>query len=122
MKIERRGFLKACAGILAGVAIAPVIPFSPALPEVVNKKEKHTKDVLTCKNFSPQITIQDYNPGAPVKWQHLSMNGDCQMCMYEDKCTCGGKKFIESLKGNCPEYWNEKLQRQWYKKEFPEKI
>ncbi len=124
MKLKRRDFIRGCAGTLAGIGIAMVIPFQPEIPGLfANKKEKHPKDVLTCEDFSPQITIQDYVPGAPIKWQELKMDGDCSMCKFEKNCTCCGQKFIETIKGMLnPEVWSRKVQAKLYKASITGKI
>ncbi len=114
MKTTRRKFFQVIAGGLGYIALAAVIPYRPAFPEpVVKEKEKHPKDVI-CKDFQPQITIQEYKPGEPVKYQDLRVNPECSMCMFEDRCSCRGAQFTAKTGTLVPEIWSEKLQKKWY--------
>ncbi len=124
MKTTRRNFFKVVTGGLGFLAVSAFIPVNAVLTRRYPKK-KHPKDMICgkqngimqenpCKDFSPQVTIDDYNPGAPVKFQDLRVDPECVKCMYESNCTCGGHKFVKRTEGQVYEYWNEKLQREWY--------
>lgn len=120
---NRRNFLKTMFASVAAVGIAAVIPPRSSFPEtVVKKQEKHPKDVLACRSFSPQITIRDYSLGETVKWQDLRVANSCQMCCFEKNCTCNGRKFIAKTDNFVPEIWNDKVMRRAYEKFFLGKI
>lgn len=116
--IDRRSFIKVCVGTLAAIGVVAI----PTLPQdavaQIKPEPKHPKDVV-CRDFQPQITIQDYRPGEPMVFQDLRMDGDCEMCQFENRCLCSGVKF--ELYGNDkngkwqPELWNRKLQNKWYR-------
>lgn len=92
--IDRRYFLKVCVGTVAAIGALAI----PTLPQdavaQIKPEPQHPKDVV-CKDFSPQITIQDYSPGETIKYQDLRMDGNCSMCQYEHACIGNGTKFMK---------------------------
>ncbi len=120
--MNRRNFIKTVTGAIVGVVAAAVIPYRPSFPEVeaqtaIKPKPKHPKDVLCqCKDFTKQVTIQEYSPGDTVRYQDLRGEPDCRVCMHQSYCTGSGKKFVKQTKELIHEYWSKKLQKQWYEK------
>lgn len=115
MTVSRRKFLFNSLKLVAVTAAAPValkISAATAVRETVAAPVP--KAVSRCSDFSPQITIQEYVPGARIKYQELKTDGTCEMCKYESRCTAKGNGFVQISNVDVPEYWSRKLQRKWY--------
>jgi hypothetical protein len=123
MKLDRRKFIKGIGACLA-MAIVPILPKIPEIP-VDDTKEYETGGHLKyqnfqCKDYNCQVTIQEYTPGEPLKYQDLTGDGNCDTCMYENRCLQSGIKYEhygnDSQGRWVPEMWNKKLQNVWYRK------
>lgn len=128
MNISRRGFLGKSLKALAVAVVAPVIvpliktPTLTANPVPITEPSvdvvEITKSdvVLDCRDYSPQITIQDYVPGQKLVYEDLWADPySCAKCMYFDHCTATGGKYekIDS-KRFIPEIWSRKLAAKFY--------
>jgi hypothetical protein len=111
-----------------GTLAAAAIPFVPSPPKAVAKPEPEriidislpTKpDKAVCRDFAPQVTIQEYKVGGTINYQDLRFDDECEMCMYEDRCMCSGKAFEKYGDGSgrfIPEQFNKRLQNTLYRK------
>lgn len=131
MATTRRNFFKVLAGGLGYLALSAIIPHRPTFAQMAIKpKGKHppdvlcgSQDVITCEDFAPQITIQDYVPGEEFPVQALDkVKRECKFCMYKGNCAQDGVKFVGTDGKFVPEIWNKRVLKKWYTKSFPENL
>ena len=117
--IDRRGFFKVCMATLAAIAVAavPAFPKDAVVSEMAQyrPKKKHPKDVVcNCPDFVYHAVMRDYSTGEIIKFEDLSKDKSCNICIRAKQCTQTGKEYVRLSGQFVPEKWNRKLQARWY--------
>ncbi len=98
--MNRRDFIKACAGSFALAAIF-FLPSNTQANDIINAQPSPGSRPLFSKEIICRDYIQDYEVGGTVKYSDLIDGQDCEKCTYEDACTCSGTRFSKP-KSNFP--------------------